>query len=272
MLRLLESKSATAAPPRQTKPDTKWLNVGFAVKADSVDEDARTFEGLAATWDLDLGGDVIHQGAFKRTLKFWRDSGRVMPLLDSHNYSVRDVVGKLLEARETDEGLWTKWQVIEGGDGDEVWLRLKGGYVTGLSIGYRAIKVDYATEEEEREGIWRHLKEVELREVSVVLWPMNPEARVDTETVKHMLASYQGRELSEEERAELKALQQKISALLKAVPTKEPEDPPAPEPASEDDDDGGEPKGLAPDDPLRLDLESRMRAIRVRRLTSRASA
>ena len=186
----------------------------FEVKA--FDESERTFDGLAATWDLDLGGDVIEKGAFKRTLNSWRGSKKVLPLLDSHNGgSVRNIVGKMLDGTETDDGLEATFKVIEGPDGDEIFRRIKGGYVDGLSIGYSAIKTRFPdTDEEKQRGIWRYLEEVKLHEVSVVLWPMNPEARIDTSSVKALILAARSRDLDETERAELLGLEKQISALL----------------------------------------------------------
>jgi len=197
-----------------SKDKARSLVTPFEVKA--FDESERTFDGLAATWDLDLGGDVIEPGAFKRTLNNWRASKKVLPLLDSHNGgSVRNVVGKMLDGAESTDGLDATFQVIDGPDGDEVFRRIKGGYVDGLSIGYSAVKVRYPeTEDEKQKGIWRYLEEVKLHEVSVVLWPMNPEARIDTATVKALIASARTRDLDDEDRAELDALQKQISALL----------------------------------------------------------
>ena len=196
--------------------DTKNLVTRFEVKA--LDEEARTFSGLAATWDLDLGGDVIEPGAFKRTLKNWKRSKRVLPLLDSHNgQSVRSVVGKLMDAEETTKGLNTTFEMIDGPDGDEVFRRVKGGYVDGLSIGYSAVQVRYPeTEEEQAMGVYRFLKEVKLREVSVVLWPMNPEARIDTATAKALLMAAKDKTLTDDDRAELKSLAAEIDVLLQA--------------------------------------------------------
>lgn len=231
-----------ARPQAETKARTR-----FEVKA--LDTEERTFEGLASTWEQDLGGDVIHEGAFKRTLDHWRKSGRAIPLIDQHNYgSVRSVVGKLLEAKETKDGLETKWEVIEGPDGDEILRRLKGGYIDGLSIGYRAIKTEEPSEEEMRAGVWRHLKEVELKEVSVVIWGMNPDALVDTDSVKALLAK---EDRTDEENAELEQLRKKIDRALA--------------PASKED----PPEGLAPDDPTRLVMEETLREITLRSLGTR---
>ena len=230
------------------KTETKALT-RFEVKA--LDTEARTFEGLASTWDQDLGGDVIHPGAFKRTLDHWRKSGRALPLIDQHNYgSVRSVVGKMLEASETDAGLETKWEVIEGPDGDEILRRLKGGYVDGLSIGYRPIKSDEPTEDERRAGVWRHLKEVELKEVSVVIWGMNPDALIDTDSVKALMDAAREGTLTDEQKKELRALLDAPSA----------DDEPAPEV-----------KGLAPDDPERIAQEDRVWRLRLANLRSLAT-
>jgi uncharacterized protein len=268
-----ETKGATAA---LRADETKALTVPFDIKADSLDDEARSFTGLAATWQLDLGGDVIHKGAFRRTLSHWKKSKKPMPLLDSHDSygSVRSVIGKMEEATETDAGLETKFSVIDGPDGDEIWRRIKGGFVDGLSIGYRPIKSEAATEAEQLDGVWRHLKEIELREISVVLWPMNPAARVDAGSMKALTAEVAAlkeaaatRALTAEEKAELIRLQSDIGALLKLEPEADegtPDDADPPDAAE-----GDEPKGLAPEDPKRIEIDARMRALQYRRLATR---
>lgn len=178
--------------------ETKRLAVPFEIK--EMDESERTFSGLASTWDMDLGGDIIRRGAFKRTISHWKAGKRPLPLMDQHRYdSVRDVVGKLVDAEEEEYGLVTTWKVIDGPDGDEVWRRLSGGYVDGLSIGYSPVKQTAPDEEERRKGVYRYLDEVKLHEVSVVIWPMNEGARVSS--VKTLI---QG--LSPEELQEVRAL------------------------------------------------------------------
>lgn len=236
---------------------TKHALARWGTKAVSAKE--RTFEGLLSTWELDFGGDVIRRGAFKRTLDDWRSSGRIIPLIDNHRYSsVTDVVGKLLDAKETAEGLWTKWGVVEDDRGDQVLTRVEGDFVDGLSIGYRAVKIEIPSDEEQRSGIYRHLHEVELREGSVVIWPMNDGSRVDSSTVKSLLAGGMTPELE----AEIKALPEDQKAALRAL-LSESEPPVEGTPA------GG---GLAPDDPQRLELEALAREITMRTLGSSAAA
>ena len=221
----------------------------FAAKA--VDTEARTFEGLASTWDLDLGGDIIHRGAFSRTLDHWRASGgkRVVPLIDQHRYdSAFHILGKMVDATETDEGLVTKFEVVPGDDGDRLLARISGGYLNGLSIGYQPVgNPEYETMERAdgvKESV-RHLRELKLFEVSAVIWGMNPGALIDTHSVKSLLSG-----LSPEEKAELRA--------LLSEPAPAPTDAPADVAA----------KGIAPDDPKRLQMEATLREIQLRGLSA----
>lgn len=267
---LSQTKSAVAAPPPATRKTMHTLFRSFEIKA--TDDAERTFTGLAAAFSLDQGGDVILPGAFKRTLADWRRAKKLMPLMDSHNYgSVRAVIGKMLAAAETSEGLEATFQVIDGPDGEEVYRRVKGGFVDGLSIGYRAIEQRAPTEAEARAGIWRFLKEVALQEVSVVVWPMNADARIDLGTVKSLLAAAKHRELTTDELDELKDINTQIQALLPA-PAPAPSDPPKQEasaPAVTDAAAPVAPVALAPDDPKRAQMEATLRELTLRALSRR---
>lgn len=183
-----ERKAASVAPEAI---ETKHITVPFHVKADAIDENARTFEGLASVWGLDLGDDVMHEGAFKETIKEWEKGADAIPLLNSHDhFDVMSAIGQLLEAKETKEGLWTKWEVIKGPDGDAILARLRPSTITGkaaiskMSIGYEAAKVDFEESDAARFGMVRHLRKVNLKEVSLVIFPMAPGARINVRTVK----------------------------------------------------------------------------------------
>ena len=240
----------TATPPAAGK-----AAVPFQIKA--TDDATRTFRGLASTWEQDLGGDVIHAGAFARTLDNWRASkkSRPIPLIDQHSYySVNDVLGMMTDAAETADGLEAEFAFVpddvkaEGG-----YRRVKGGYITGLSIGYMPVKWEY----EQREGgeSWdrvRHLREVKLLEVSLVIWPMNDGARVDPNSVKALIDAARAGTLTTDQKSELRA-------LLDGPPAGTPQSADSPAPT---------PKGLAPDDPKRLALEATLRGLTLRRLAA----
>lgn len=248
IIKRLQAKAVeikTSGAPVLTKSCTH-----FEVKA--LDEEKRTFTGLASTWDEDLGGDVIHKGAFKRTVNAWRAGKKALPLIDQHNYgSIRSVLGKMTDAKETDAGLLTSWEVIEGTDGDEALRRLKGGYIDSMSIGYQAVKWEYEQDPEKPE--WertRHLHEVKLFEVSLVIWGMNPGAVIDLSSVKSITDALKAGNLTPEQKQELRAL------LADPVPSAdEPVDTP-------------EAKGLAPDDPERIRLDELFWDIQLRSLAT----
>jgi len=157
----------------------------------ALDLDTRTFEGLAATYDLDLQWDVIEPGSFKQTIRDWKKSGDILPLLDSHSwFSIFDTIGKLIDIEERDSGLWTKWKVIPGPKGDEVLQLLStengGPFIDRMSIGYNALDWRYAEDPDTGQEI-RYLSKIRLNEVSLVRFPANPMAMTDPDTVKSLL-------------------------------------------------------------------------------------
>lgn len=178
----------------------------------------RTFEGYLSTWDVDLGGDVVHRGAFAETLKEWKSSGEVIPLLDGHNYwSIRSAVGRLVEAKEDRTGLWTKWFVINGDDGDAALDRLEGGVITKMSMGYEPLDFKYERDEE-AQRMMRHLTRVGLKEGSLVIFPMNPNAAIDLDSIKAFTFAAAEQDpalLSEMDRKALRRLASKVGLLLR---------------------------------------------------------
>lgn len=245
--RPIEFKTAVATPPvvndrrAATRPALNRIVVGLSVKAEDIDEEARTFEGLLSVWGPDLGDDVMHKGAFKKTLSEWKKGVDAIPLLNSHNhFDVLSSFGQLIEAKETDDGLWTKWEVIPGADGDRILDRIRPGSngrapVSKMSIGYEPMKFDFEQSDSARFGRLRNLREVNLKEGSLVLFPMAPGARVDTTTVKSWIddANEIGSDdLTPEMKTDLRRLASRIGLLVsgKAKPAT-----PNPDPDSTDD-------------------------------------
>jgi HK97 family phage prohead protease len=189
----------------------------FEVKARS--DSARTFEGLAAAFSLDLGGDVIHPGAFTKSLSTWKGGGQVIPLLDMHapklnpTHSVtRHTLGKLVDAEEVKEGLWSKFQVARTTAGQDLMALLEDGMVEALSVGFNPVGA-----KRDAKGI-RHISDLVLGEISVVTFGMNTDALIDLESVKSMLVGMEPGSLSKAERAELRRLASRIGSLLRSAP------------------------------------------------------
>ncbi|MEO6717063.1 MAG: HK97 family phage prohead protease [Novosphingobium sp.] len=123
------------------------------------------FAGYAALFGIrDAGGDVIHSGAFTRTLA---DQRQPIPLFWQHRPEMR--IGWVESIAEDAKGLRLVASIDnpEGGAG----MALKQGKASGLSFGYRARGFS-------RNAAGRDLTDIQLFEVSLVTHPMQHTARV----------------------------------------------------------------------------------------------
>jgi len=143
-------------------------NKSFKLELKSL-TDQGVFTGMASVFgNVDLGGDVVEPGAFTRTLQH---KGGEVPILFSHD--TRQPIG-LGKVRETKAGLEITGElVLQSSKAMEAYHLMKKGVLKGLSIGYDSIR-DTVTN-----GI-RHLHEVKLFEVSLVVFPMNEMAMVSS--------------------------------------------------------------------------------------------
>ncbi len=123
--------------------------------------------GYAALFDrVDRGGDVIRRGAFAREVA----KAGALPLLWQHDAT--RPLGRVEALSEDGRGLRMVARLAEGSRaGAEALALVKSGAVTGLSFGYRV------RDQVPRAG-GRELRDLELIEVSLVTFPMQPLARV----------------------------------------------------------------------------------------------
>ena len=143
------------------------------------------FSGYGAVFgNVDEGGDVIEAGAFSETLKQWKKSGKLPPMLLQHdlwgmNGSDGLPVGKWLSMEEDGTGLFVKGRLInlETDLGKRIYGALKEGVLDGMSIGYRVKRYTPGTKPKEPR---RKLHELDLVELSLVTFPMNGKARVQS--------------------------------------------------------------------------------------------
>lgn len=129
------------------------------------------FEGYASLFNReDLGRDVILRGAFRESLAK-RGAGGVK-LLFQHDPSC--VIGVWLAIEEDARGLYARGRLVpEVEKAREVFALMRAGALDGLSIGFKALK----GRRDARTGV-RRLESVDLWEISVVTFPMLPDARV----------------------------------------------------------------------------------------------
>lgn len=144
-------------------------------KLTTLDPEGRTFEGYAAFFNnIDRVDDKIVSGAFRKTLL---ERGNKIRLLWQHNPA--EPIGKPIELREDDNGLFIKAIISDTQRGRDALALLKDGAVDSLSIGYDPIQYDY--QKIDIEGgpkTVRILKELRLHEVSIVSFPANEMAQV----------------------------------------------------------------------------------------------
>jgi len=139
-----------------------------AQEVKAVREDSNLFiEGYASVFGVvDSYDDVVVKGAFTNTLI--NDAKRVK-FCWQHNLD--DVIGKIIEMREDDRGLWFKAKISNTSKGKDVAILVEDNALDEVSFAYRTKK--YLMDEETD---IRKLLEVELIEISLVTRAANPEA------------------------------------------------------------------------------------------------
>ncbi len=204
----------------------EYKAVSFVLE--SSDEKTGEFSGYASVFgNVDGGGDIVEPGAFAKTIA--DDFARIKILSQHNQYELP--IGKPLELREDEKGLYIRGKISDTQSGRDVQTLLKDGVLNELSIGYDA--VDYSIDEST--GI-RHLKQIKLWEVSIVTWAMNDQATIDD--VKSMAEELRAEAKSGKmSRARLNALKPFISVVRELVeilgPFLEPQPEPDPEPEPE---------------------------------------
>ena len=131
--------------------------------------DGTEIEGYASLFGRkDQGGDRVAVGAYDASLR----RGRSIKMLWQHDPN--QPIGVWDEVRADKKGLWVKGRILTDVEkGREAAALIAAGAIDGLSIGYRTVKA----QKDDKGG--RLLSELELWEVSLVTFPMLPEARVD---------------------------------------------------------------------------------------------
>jgi HK97 family phage prohead protease len=131
------------------------------------------FVGYASVFNVkDRGGDIVMPGAFVKSLQTYPASK--VKMLYQHDTS--EPIGVWVKFEEDGRGLKAEGKLIlETARGREVHALMKAGAVDGLSIGFRTIR-----DAVDRQKGARLLHELELREVSIVTFPMNEDATVSS--------------------------------------------------------------------------------------------
>lgn len=132
--------------------------------------DDGTFSGYAATFDLDLGGDIIATTAFDDWMRREGEDAQSMSVLWQHSMDKPIGVTTLMQVDA--KGLYVEGKLTLGVQrADEARLLSKAGALKGLSIGF------YVKEREFKDDV-RIIKALDIIEYSFVTRPMNPKAKL----------------------------------------------------------------------------------------------
>ena len=143
--------------------------------ADIKTEQEGVFSGYASTFgNVDNGNDIVAKGAFTKSLA--ERPARKVKLLSQHKTD--EPIGIFEEIFEDSKGLYVKGKLALGTQkGRETYELMKMGAIDGMSIGFRANPEKQTYNESKRT---RTLNEVQLLEISLVTFPMNERAVVQS--------------------------------------------------------------------------------------------
>lgn len=149
-------------------------------------DEVGSLEGYGSVFNnTDQGYDVVAKGAFAKSLADWKAKGKFPKMLLQHGGGWMGTaedgipVGQWTDMQEDDHGLQVKGQLfaMDTQKGKYIYEGLKSGELDGLSIGYIPIGVKYGQKPTDPE---RTLTECKLLEVSIVTFPMNEQATIDS--------------------------------------------------------------------------------------------
>ena len=154
--------------------DTEIKKLVF--ESEMKSEDEGIFSGYASVFgNEDQGNDVVQKGAFTKSLED-RPAPKVKMLFQ---HKTDEPIGVFETIYEDQKGLYVKGKLaLKTQKGKETYELLKIGALDGMSIGFRADPQKQGYNENKR-GV-RTLKEVDLMEISLVTFPMNEEAMVQS--------------------------------------------------------------------------------------------
>lgn len=121
----------------------------------------------------DLVGDRVMPGAFEESLAWYAENGKSIPWVWSHQWDdPQAYIGKVVQARETAEGLEVKAQFFDTPQAQQVRRLLAEGVVTEFSFAY-----DVVSQSPGKDGV-NELRKLHILEVGPTLKGANPATRL----------------------------------------------------------------------------------------------
>lgn len=133
--------------------------------------------GYFSTFDHDHGdsyGQVVKRGAFAGTIARRKATGHPFALLLNHNWNI--IIGRVVDIGEDDKGAYFTAEYFPTEKAQEVRCIVESGVLWQFSMEYSVI--DYGRIRAKDGNKVTELRELELYEISIVLHPANPHAKI----------------------------------------------------------------------------------------------
>lgn len=148
--------------------------------------EGRTVTGLASIFgNIDSYGDIVHPGAFRKTIQensrriryLWMHDSMVPPIAvikDLKEVGKKDVPQWVKDEHpEVTGGLMVTREYLETERASEILTAIKAGALNEQSFGFEPVKYDHSESMDYKGQIVRNLREVKLFDLSDVTWGAN---------------------------------------------------------------------------------------------------
>ena len=153
----------------------KLQHKAFPLEVKEISEQGEFSGYLSVFGNIDSYREVVMPGAFMESLGEWAGKQKLPPILWQHNS--REPIGPYTLMKEDDKGLYVEGRLLvnEVQRAKEAYALMKNNVVTGMSIGFETIG-----EEWDKENRLRKLTKIKLWEGSIVTFPANEAAQIDS--------------------------------------------------------------------------------------------
>lgn len=147
----------------------------FPLELKAVEENG-TFSGYLSVFGvMDSYRDIVMPGAFADSLGKWKAKDRLPPMLWQHRSG--EPIGRFVKMAEDGKGLLVEGELLinDIARAKEAYALMKAKVVSGMSIGFETIG-----EEIDKVARARKLTKIDLWEGSIVTFPANEDAQIES--------------------------------------------------------------------------------------------
>lgn len=138
-----------------------------------------SISGYASTWtrEPDSYGDIVAKGAFTEHIAEIKAEGKVLPLLFNHDSSnLNAYIGTVFDLKEDDHGLFFDAAFDDTEEAQRARELAMSGRLVKFSFAYDILDQGEVELEDGRKA--NELRKLRIHEVSLVLYPANPDTSV----------------------------------------------------------------------------------------------